>query len=100
MDCSGEMTMDLCSEPECVDSKVIFEAADRKPHLPNHGMFKIHRVIFQRDVTRVENKAKVALKSARGIISRFKEEKSMPECVRCKATISLPCWSCVECTRE
>jgi hypothetical protein len=95
MDCSSDITMDLCSE--CINSRVTFKTTDRKPHLPNHGMFKVHRIIFHRDVGRIENGAKNTLKSAHGIILLLKEG-SMPGCVYCKATISLPCWSCVECS--
>ena len=93
--------MDLCSEPECINSTVTFEEADRKSHLPNHGMFKVHRMIFDRDTARIENLAKDALDSVRGTISQLKkEQKPMPECARCKNTVSLPCWCCVECTGE
>ena len=93
--------MDLCSEPECIDSTVTFAEADRKTHLPNHGMFKVHYMIFHRDTAKIENLAKDALDFARGTISRLKkEQKPMPECVHCKTTVSLPCWCCVECTGE
>ena len=102
MDChSQRTTVDLCSGPDCVGSTVKFKATDRKAHLPNHGMFKVHRIIFDRDVGRIENTAKDALTSVRGTISELKEEgKPMPECVHCKTTISLPGWCCVDCTGE
>lgn len=102
MDChSQRTTVDLCSEPDCVGSTVKFKAADRKAHLPNHGMFKVHRIIFDRDVGRIENTAKDALTSVQGTISELKEEgKPMPECIHCKTTISLPGWCCVDCTGE
>ena len=103
MDCHSETeTLDLCSELDCVNSTVTFRTPDDlKTHSPNHGMFKVHRIIFDRDMGRVENNAKDALTSARGTLSRLKEEgKPMPECVRCKITISLPCWCCVDCTGE
>lgn len=102
MDCHSERTtVDLCSEPECIDSTVMFKAADRKTHLPNHGMFKVHRIIFDRDVGRIEKTAKDALTSARGTLSELVEqEKPMPECVHCKTAILLPCWYCAECTGQ
>ena len=102
MDCHSEATtVDLCSEPECIDSMVTFKAAGRKTHLPNHGMFKVHRIIFDRDMGRIEKTAKDALTSIRGTLSELKEgEKQIPECIRCKTTISLPCWCCVDCTGE
>ena len=102
MDCHSEnTTVDLCSEPECVNSTVMFEDDDRQIHLPTHGMFKVHRIIFDRDMGRIENAAKDVLDSVRGTLSGFKEGKNpMQECVRCNAIISLPCWSCVNCKGE
>jgi hypothetical protein len=96
MECDGDATMDFCSEPECVNSRVTYE--NNKPHLPTHGVFKVHRIIFHRDVARIENRAEEALNYARGVISQLKEGNPMPECVNCKTPVSLPCWSCVECT--
>ena len=100
MDCRNDSTVDLCSEPECVNSTVTFEAADGKQHLPNHGMFKIYRTIFDRDMTRVENAAKDALESARDILLQLKEEKAVPGCVHCRTAVSVLCWCCVECASE
>jgi len=102
MDCHSETTtVDLCSESECVNSTITFEDDGRRAHLPSHGMFKAYRILFDRDMALVENDAKSALESARGILSELKEEgKPMPECVHCKVTLSLPCWFCVECTGE
>ena len=101
MDChSDRTTTDLCSEQECVDSTVTFDD-DRVAHFPHHGMFKVHRTLFDRDTGKIENTAKDALNSARSTISKLKEEgKSMTECIHCKKTITLPCWCCVECTGE
>lgn len=100
MDChSIRITVDFCSEPECINCTVVFQAADRPTHFPNHGMFKVHRIVFDRDLGRVEKTAKEALDSARGTISELEEgEKPMPGCAHCQTTISLPCWCCVECT--
>ena len=102
MDCrGGSTTVDLCSEPECIDSTIRFKDTNRKTHTPNHGMFKVHRIIFDRDMGRIERTAKDTLDSARGTLSELEEEeKPMPECVHCKTTISLPCWCCVDCTGE
>lgn len=102
MDChSATTTVDLCSELECTNSTVTFKATDRKSHLPSHGMFKVHRIIFDRDMGRIERNARDALNSIQGTLSELKEaEKPMPECVQCKNTISLPCWGCVDCTGE
>lgn len=102
MDCRSQLTtVDFCSEPECINSTVVFKASERKPHLPNHGMFKVHRIIFDRDVGTIEKTAKDALESVQGTISELtEEEKPMPGCVHCATTISLPCWYCVECTGE
>lgn len=100
MDCHSESTtVDLCSEPECIASTVTFKGTDRKTHRPNHGMFKVHRIIFDRDMGRIEKTAKDALDAARGTLSELKEEGNpMPGCVHCGATMSLPCWCCVDCT--
>lgn len=101
MDCHSEETFDLCSEPECVNSTVTSKATDKKKHKPNHGMFKVHRIIFDRDTGRIEKTAKDALDAARRTLSELEERKEpVPGCVRCKATISLPCWCCVDCTGE
>ena len=101
MDCHSERTtVDLCSKPDCVNSTVTFESTDRKKHLPNHGMFKVHRIIFDRDTGRIEDAAKDALTSARGTLSEPNDGEPMPECVHCKTAVSLPCWCCVDCTGE
>jgi hypothetical protein len=102
MDChSASTTVDLCSELECIDSTVTFKSTDRKTHLPNHGMFKVHRIIFDRDMGKIEKTAKSALDTAQETLSELKEaEKPMPGCAGCKTTISLPCWCCVDCTGE
>ena len=104
MDCHSETTtLDLCSEPDCVTSTVAFGAATGglEMHLPNHGMFKVHRIIFDRDTGWIERTAYDALDCARGTLSGLKKEENlMPVCVRCKTAISLPCWYCVECTGE
>jgi len=101
MDCHSLETVDLCSEPECINSTVTFEDAEREAHSPNHGMFKVHRIIFNRDVGRIEKTAKDALDSVRGTLSEPTEGKEpMAGCVHCATAISLPCWCCVECTGE
>lgn len=99
MDCRrGSTTLDLCSEPECVSCTV---RVDGVVHLPNHGVFKVRRFVFDRDLGKVGDAAKDALNSAREIISRLKKkEKEMPDCVQCKRAVSLPCWCCVECAGE
>lgn len=101
MDChSDETTTDFCSEQECVDSTVTFYD-DRKPHSPHHSMFKVYRIIFDRDMGKIEDAAENAIYSARDTISELKEEgKPMPECIHCKKAVSLPFWRCVECTGE
>ena len=102
MDCHNEFsTIDLCSEPECVNSTIKSKIAGIKPHTPNHGMFKIYRIIFDRDMGWIERNAKHWLDVARGIVSELEERKKpMPECIFCKTAISLPCWCCVGCTGE
>ena len=102
MDCT-KPAVNLCSRSECVHSTVIFETANRMPHLPTHGIFKVYRFIFDRDIGRIERTAGDTLKLARETISQLKEEKSpMPMCLRCNTLVSLPCWCCVEreCTGE
>lgn len=92
-------TVNLCSRSECVRSTVTFETVDRKPHLPNHGMFKVYRFVFDRDMGKIERTARDTLAFARKTISQLKEEgDSMPNCMLCKTPVSLPCWCCVECT--
>ena len=51
MDCHGESTVDLCSEPECLNSVVTLERHRglMPPHTPNHNVLKVHRILFNRD---------------------------------------------------
>ena len=100
MDCQA---VSLCYKPECVDSTFTpFGAVDpRERHLPNHGVFKVRRHIFLRDKAGIQALAKSVLKYRRLDISSLKEKgKSMPECVRCKTTVLVPCWSCLDCPGE
>jgi hypothetical protein len=99
MDClRGTTTVDLCSEPECVNRTV---QADGVSHLPNHGMFKVRRVVFSRDIAQERYYANNAINSARETIVQLKkEEKTMPKCVRCETPVSLPCWYCAECAGD
>lgn len=100
MDCRGDSTVDLCSEPECVNSAVTFEQFNRTPHLPNHRMFKVYRIVFDRDVIGIEEAAEDALTTARKTLSQLEEEDGpMPECAYsdCKIKVSPPCWYCMDC---
>ena len=103
MDCHDRATVDLCAEPECLNSAVTFE--DRPDlgsgHSPNHNMLKVHRIVFNRDTARTERNAKDALGAAREKLSDLKaKKKPMPQCVHCQNVVSLPCWYCVDCTSE
>ena len=100
MDCHDKYTLDLCSEPECLNSVGTLECRPdlETPHTPNHDMLKVHCVLFGRDVARTERDAKVALEAARNTISDLKAgDKPMPECVCCRSVVSLPCWYCTDC---
>ena len=101
MDCHGSNTLDLCSEPECLNSVVTVKRLPSlvAPHTPNHDMLKVHRILFGRDVARTEQNAKDALADARNTISDLKaKKKPMPGCISCRNVVSLPCWYCVDCT--
>jgi hypothetical protein len=87
VDC--DLIVVLCPEPECVESTVTFGG---RKHLPSHGMFKVHRHIFSRDIASLTKLAKAALDSAREIIR--KKQKPMLECLHCMTSVSLPCWCC------
>lgn len=103
MDCDGELAaVNLCSEPECVNSTVTFPGtASKRPHLPNHGMFKIYRIVFDRDMGMVKNRARSTLDSATGIISQPEGAGNpMPKCAHCMVMVSSPCWCCVDCIGE
>lgn len=100
MDCSDRETVDLCSETACINSTITFKEASRKPHSPNHGMFKVSRIIFDRDTARIEKAAKRTLNFAHDAISRLQEERCAPRCVNCRTAVSSPCWCCVECAGE
>jgi hypothetical protein len=100
MECT-KPTVNLCSRSECLRSTIRFEAADKKPHFPHHGMFKVYRFIFDRDIGRIERTARDTLNFARATISELEEEEDpMPLCLLCEVPVSLPCWCCVECTGE
>ena len=105
MDCRFDNSIDLCSEPECIDSVIII--GDRPgleaqpPHTPNHDMLKVHRVLFSRDMASTERSTKGGLKAARNTISDLDaKKKPMPGCFCCRKVVSLPCWYCVDCTGE
>ena len=101
VDCFHKTSLDFCSEPECIGATIVFEAADRKPHFPNHKMFKIHRIVFERDLAMIERITNCALDFACNTILQLKGEgQEMPGCVGCGAAVSLPCWCCAECTGE
>lgn len=102
MDCHDpRSTVDLCQEPECLNSVVTFEdRPDLKAgHSPNHNMLKVHRILFNRDTAMAERNAKDALGAAREKLSDLKaKKKPMPQCIHCKDMVSLPCWYCADCT--
>ena len=101
MDCHDKTTLDLCSEPECLDSVITLDYRPdlKTPHTPNHNMLKVHRILFGRDTARTERNAKDALGAARWTLSDLKAKKQpTPDCVRCQNAVSLPCWYCVDCT--
>jgi hypothetical protein len=103
MDCHDKTTVDLCSEPECLNSVVTLEDRPdlKAPHTPNHNMLKVHRIFFSRDTARTERNAKDALDDALQTLSDLEaKKKPMPECVKCQIVVSLPCWYCVDCTGE
>ena len=104
MDCPGMKTLDLCSEPECLNSVIIPECLPGLEvpwHTPNHDMLKVHRILFDRDTSRVEQKARDVLGVVRNMISDLKvKKKPLPGCVRCRNVVSFPCWYCMDCTGE
>ena len=103
MDCHCNETLDLCPEPECLDSVVAPKRLPGlvTPHTPNHDVLKVNRILFGRDTTITEQNAKDALVAARNTISDLMaEKKPMPGCICCRNVISLPCWYCVDCTGE
>ena len=100
IDCSNETrTVGLCSKQECVNSRVTFEDAGRKPHLPSHLMIKVHRYIFNRDLEAFGSfMPREVLDKARKTLPRLKEEgEPLPGCIGCKAVVSMPCWCCLDC---
>ena len=103
MDCHDNSTLDLCSEPECLDSVITPKRRSglEVPHTPDHDMLKVRYVLFGRDVARVERSAKEALEAARTTISDLKvKDQPSPGCAYCRNAVSLPCWYCAECTGE
>ena len=102
MDCHNDRsTVDLCSEPECLNSVVTSQSQPhlKTPHTPNHNVLKVHRILFDRDTARVERNAKYALETVKETLSDLKaKKKPMPKCVHCQTEVSLPCWYCVDCT--
>ncbi|KAF9654056.1 hypothetical protein BDM02DRAFT_1189800 [Thelephora ganbajun] len=103
MDCHDKTTVDLCSEPECLASTITLKYREdlTGPHRPNHSMLKVHRILFSRETVRAERDTKEALEIARQTLSDLKAQGDpMPQCTRCKETVSQPCWYCVDCTEE
>lgn len=103
MDCHDRTTLDLCAEPECLNAVVTLEDRPglKTPHMPNHNVLKVHRILFSRDTARAERNAKDALAVARETTSELKAKgKPMPQCAHCHNVVSLPCWYCVDCTSE
>jgi hypothetical protein len=93
MDCHGKTTVDLCSEPECLNSVVTLESRPdlKAPHTPNHNMLKVHRILFSRDTARTERNAKDALEAARQTLSELKfKKKPMPKCIHCQKVYHYP----------
>ena len=99
IDCFDQTTsVDFCSKQECVNSTVTFGDSDRKPHLPSHCMFKVHRYLFNKDRERLNVLAANTLGYARMTLLQLKMEgKPLLGCVSCKASVSMPCWYCTEC---
>lgn len=92
MDSRTAETVHLCSEPECVDSTVTFGiTGHRKPHLPNHRMFKVRRYIFSRDIARIQKAAMEVLELERENFAWSKKEGGpIRECMSCKSMVSPP----------
>lgn len=98
MDCHIWKIIGFCSDPKCPDPRDWYFD---KPHLPSHRTFKVSRIVFDRDIGFTETRVGSMLDSARGTISRLKEEgEPMPKCEYCEIAVSLPCWCCVECPGE
>jgi hypothetical protein len=103
MDCHDKTTVDLCSEPECLNSVGTLKRRPnlKPPHTPNHNVLKVHRILFNRDTAMAERNAKDALEAARQTLSDLEvKKKPMPRCFHCQNVVSLPCWYCVDCTSE
>jgi len=101
LDCRGDTTVDLCSGPECLSSTITFEAVDRRPHLPTHGMIKTHRFIYDTEFGKIEEDAKARLAFIRGMIPQRDEvENRFFNCDTCDTSLSAPCWNCLDCTGE
>jgi len=82
-----------------VNCTIKFHIPGRKPHLPTHGMFKVHRFVFLRDMARVGGEAKSSLEFARRHFAYIGVEEG-PECAHCKTVVSPPCWFCSDCQEE
>jgi len=93
LDCRGDTTLDLCSEPKCLNSTITFGTADRKPHSPSHGMIKTRRPIYDTKFGRVEEDARSMLPSLSGMV-----DKQLFACDFCKTTLSAPGWNCLDCS--
>ena len=93
MGCPGDKTVDLCAE--CVNSTIIFEAADRKPHLPTHRMIKTRRPIYDKEFGTIEDLAKGVFEFVPAIYEDGVERPMT--CVHCETAVSLPCWYCLDC---
>lgn len=92
--CHGGTIKSFCSNPECLEFV-------EQPHLSNHRVFKISRIVFDRDLGMIETIAGLNLRSARAAISQLEEEGNpMPKCEHCEIAVTLPSWCCVDCLGE
>ncbi|KAF8516802.1 hypothetical protein JB92DRAFT_2909317 [Gautieria morchelliformis] len=87
-------SVDLCDAPECVAAEVVRHDLKR-PHLPTHDFIKVRRVVHLGQVGQLEQMAKSALERARQLI-----EEEERRCIGCDASLTQPCWYCVQCGDE
>ncbi|KAF8516788.1 hypothetical protein JB92DRAFT_2909192 [Gautieria morchelliformis] len=87
-------SIDLCDAPECVAAEVVRDDLKR-PHLPTHDFIKVRRVVHLGQVGQLEQMAKSALERARQLI-----EEEERRCIGCDASLTQPCWYCVQCEDE
>ncbi|TBU26461.1 hypothetical protein BD311DRAFT_779599 [Dichomitus squalens] len=120
LDCDSNKTLNLCDDPRCRSSEIDVEKRPDlpAPHLPGHAVFKVRTMLHLREFGRMNQAARMALKSARRTFNEVTElltdevlqnpalrrqarvkkiAQASLSCIICRKQVSKPCWYCITC---